>query len=110
MAVYPYVNPTVSNEIAELRCKGIWLMGGESTLQLQLIRDLGLDTELRGSKAVILGVSAGSMNLGRTVAYIWDDPYFYEALGLTNITIKSHYTSQILIVLSSDAETILFPS
>ena len=69
----------------------IWLMGGESTLQLQLIRDLGLDTELRESNAVILGVSAGSMNLGRTVAYFWDDPYFYEALGLTNITIKAHY-------------------
>lgn len=69
----------------------IWLMGGESTWQIELIRDLGIDTELHKSKAVILGVSAGSMNLGRTVAYIWDDPYFYEALGLTNITIKSHY-------------------
>ena len=69
----------------------IWLMGGESPWQLQLIRDLGLDTELRESKTVILGVSAGSMNLGRTVAYIWDDPHFYEALGLTNITIKAHY-------------------
>ena len=75
--------------IREADC--IWLMGGESTWQLQLIRDLGLDTELRESKAVILGVSAGSMNLGRTVAYIWDDPHFYEALGLTNITIKAHY-------------------
>lgn len=69
----------------------IWLMGGESTWQLQLIRDLGLDTELCESKAVILGVSAGSMNLGRTVAYVWDDPHFYEAIGLTNITIKAHY-------------------
>ena len=69
----------------------IWLMGGESTWQIELIRDLGLDTELHKSKAVILGVSAGSMNLGRTVAYIWDDPHFYEALGLTNITIKAHY-------------------
>lgn len=69
----------------------IWLMGGDSALQFQLIRDLGLDTELLKSKAMILGVSAGSMNLGRTVAYIWDEPHFYEALGLTNITIKSHY-------------------
>ena len=75
--------------IREADC--IWLMGGESTWQIQLIRDLGIDTELHKSKAVILGVSAGSMNLGRTVAYVWDDPHFYEALGLTNITIKSHY-------------------
>ncbi len=69
----------------------IWLMGGESKLQIELIRDLGLDIELHESSAMILGVSAGSMNLGRYVAYVWDTPEFYEALGLTNITIKSHY-------------------
>lgn len=69
----------------------IWLMGGESTWQIQLIRDLRIDTELYKSKAVILGVSAGSMNLGRLVAYVWDDPKFYEALGFTDITIKAHY-------------------
>ncbi len=75
--------------IREADC--IWLMGGESTWQIQLIRDLGIDTELHKSKAVILGVSAGSMNLGRLVAYVWDDPKFYEALGFTDITIKAHY-------------------
>ncbi len=69
----------------------IWLMGGESKLQIELIRDLGLDSELHESRAMILGVSAGSMNLGRYVAYVWDSPEFYDALGLTNITIKSHY-------------------
>ena len=69
----------------------IWLMGGESTWQIELIRDLGIDTELHKSKAVILGVSAGSMNLGRLVAYVWDNPEFYEALGFTDITIKAHY-------------------
>ena len=75
--------------IREADC--IWLMGGESTWQIQLIRDLGIDTELHKSKAVILGVSAGSMNLGRLVAYVWDNPEFYEALGFTDITIKAHY-------------------
>ena len=69
----------------------IWLMGGESKLQIKLIRDLGLVSELRESRAVILGVSAGSMNLGRLVAYVWDKPEFYEAIGLTDITIKSHF-------------------
>lgn len=75
--------------IREADC--IWLMGGESKWQIELIRDLGLDLELHESSAMILGVSAGSMNLGHYVAYIWDDPEFYEGLGLTNITIKSHY-------------------
>ena len=69
----------------------IWLMGGEAKWQIELIRDLGLEFELRKSGAMILGVSAGSMNLGHYVAYIWDVPEFYEAIGLTNITIKAHY-------------------
>ena len=75
--------------IREADC--IWLMGGESKLQIKLIRDMGLAEELRESNAVILGVSAGSMNLGRYVAYVWDKPEWYEALGLTNITIKAHF-------------------
>ena len=69
----------------------IWLMGGESKWQIELIRDLKLDVELHKSHAMILGVSAGSMNLGRVVAYVWDKPEFYEAIGLTNITIKAHF-------------------
>lgn len=69
----------------------IWLMGGEPKWQMELISDLGLDPELHDSSAMILGVSAGSMNLGRYVAYVWDTPEFYEAVGLTNITIKAHF-------------------
>ena len=69
----------------------IWLMGGESKWQLELIRDLKLVSELRESSAMILGVSAGSMNMGHYVAYVWDKPEFYEAIGLTNITIKAHF-------------------
>lgn len=69
----------------------IWLMGGEAKRQIELIRDLGLEFELRESSAMILGVSAGSMNLGHYVAYVWDKPEFYEAIGLTNITIKAHF-------------------
>ena len=69
----------------------IWLMGGESKWQIELIRDLGLDVELHKSRAMILGVSAGSMNLGHLVAYVWEEPEFYEAVGLTNIIIKSHF-------------------
>ena len=75
--------------IREADC--IWLMGGESKWQIELIRDLKLVSELRESRAMILGVSAGSMNLGRYVAYVWDKPEFYEAIGLTDITIKSHF-------------------
>ena len=50
----------------------IFLMGGDVTKQMSLIRDLGLVAELRASRAVILGVSAGSMNMGRYAADVWE--------------------------------------
>ena len=70
----------------------IFLMGGDVTLQMALIRDLGLVSELQASKAVILGVSAGSMNMGRYVAEIWESKALQNGLGLTDITTKAHYT------------------
>ena len=81
-------------EAAELvRAAGcVLLMGGDPVLQMALIRDLGLVSPLRESRTVILGVSAGAMNMGKQVAEIWDSKAFYEGLGLADITIKSHYT------------------
>lgn len=70
----------------------IFLMGGDVTLQMALIRDLGLVSEFQVSKAVILGVSAGSMNMGRYVAEIWESKALQNGLGLTDITTKAHYT------------------
>ena len=70
----------------------IFLMGGDVTLQIKLIHDLGLVPELLSSRAVILGVSAGSMNMGRTVAEVWETKTLQKGLGLTDITVKGHYT------------------
>lgn len=70
----------------------IFLMGGDPAQQIRLIRDFGLVSLLRESGAVILGVSAGSMNMGVHVAEIWDSKAFYEGIGLWDITIKAHYT------------------
>ena len=58
----------------------IFLMGGDVTLQMALIRDLGLSSEFQDSNAVILGVSAGAMNMGRYVAEIWESKAMYEGL------------------------------
>ena len=70
----------------------IFLMGGDATQQMALIRDLGLVSELLSSRAVILGVSAGSMNMGRYVADVWETKALYDGINLTNITVKGHYT------------------
>ncbi len=83
--------PEAVHAIRKADC--IFLMGGDSTLQITLIRDLGLDHELQNSHAVLLGVSAGSMNLGRYVADVWETKAWYEGLGLTDISIKAHYAA-----------------
>ena len=70
----------------------VFLMGGDPVAQMALIRDLGLVSPLRESRAAILGVSAGAMNMGRHVAEIWETKAFYEGLGLADVTIKAHYT------------------
>ncbi|MBR4459029.1 MAG: Type 1 glutamine amidotransferase-like domain-containing protein [Clostridia bacterium] len=76
----------------------VFLMGGDATLQMALIRDLGLAAELRASRAVILGVSAGSMNMGRQVADVWETKELYEGIGLTDITVKGHYADDAWFV------------
>ena len=85
---------TAAAEAAELvrAADCVFLMGGDPVEQMQLIRDLDLVSPLRESRAVILGVSAGAMNMGRQVAEIWASKGFYDGLGLADITIKSHYT------------------
>ena len=70
----------------------IFLMGGDPTLQMKLIRDLDLVPALRASHAVILGVSAGAMNLGKYVADVWETKSYYEGIGLTGLVTKGHYT------------------
>ncbi len=71
----------------------VFLMGGDAAMQMALIRDLGLAAELRAGHAVILGVSAGSMNMGRQVADVWETKALYEGIGLTPFTVKGHYTA-----------------
>ena len=94
-AAHPVIDRrTSAAEAAELvrAADCVFLMGGDPVLQMALLRDLDLVSPLRESRAVILGVSAGAMNMGRQVAEIWDSRAFYEGLGLADITIKSHYT------------------
>lgn len=75
--------------IREASC--IFLMGGNATLQFQLMRDKGILDEIRKSNVVILGVSAGAMNMGGPTVDIYESSTPYEGLGFANITVKAHY-------------------
>lgn len=76
--------------IAEASC--IFLMGGHATQQYQLICEKGIREAIRSSKAVILGVSAGSINMAKCALDIWESHVPYEGLSLVDITVKAHVT------------------
>ena len=75
--------------IREADC--VFLMGGDPPSQMALIRELGLVPELLSCRSVILGVSAGSMNMGRLAADCWETKALYEGIGLVDIVTKGHY-------------------
>ncbi len=78
-----------SRLIQEASC--IFLMGGNATAQMALIKEKDIVDAIKDSDAVLLGVSAGSMNLGKTTIDIWEKMEPYEGLGMANITILSHF-------------------
>lgn len=84
---------TTVNEAIKLICGAscIFLMGGNATLQIQLMRDKGIFDEIRQSNAVILGVSAGAMNMGKHTVDIYESLTPYDGLGFADITVKAHY-------------------
>lgn len=77
--------------IKEASC--IWLMGGNPTAQMKMIREKKLADCIRECSAILLGVSAGSMNLSGTTVDIYESLTPYEGIGLTDYTLKSHYGS-----------------
>ena len=75
--------------IQEASC--IFLMGGHAVWQFQLICEKGIVDEIRKSSAVILGVSAGSINMAKHSVDIWESLMPYDGLGLADITVKAHF-------------------
>lgn len=73
----------------------IYLQGGDPFIQLKYIKQNGYDEFLKKYDGIILGLSAGTMNLGKIAFYSKDEDYpetlFYSALGLTNLTIDPHF-------------------
>lgn len=76
--------------ISEASC--VFLMGGNATEQMRMIKEKGLVNAIRTFRGVILGVSAGSMNMGKYAVDIWESVIPYEGLGLAAYTVKAHYS------------------
>lgn len=81
-----------AQRIREASC--IFLMGGHPGQQRQLLREKQLDDAIRGSSAVVLGVSAGAINMAKRSVDTKESLVPYEGLGLADITIKPHFCEE----------------
>ena len=66
--------------------------GGICAEQMQLMRGKGINDIVRDGPAMVLGVSAGSMNMGRMTVDIWESLIPYEGLGFADITMIGHFS------------------
>ncbi len=78
----------------------IWLSGGHVPTQNEFFKDINLKELLKSSKAVICGISAGSMNCAEIVysqpeeeGEAIDGNYkrYFSGLGLTKLSILPHW-------------------
>ena len=73
----------------------IYLLGGNPFIQLEYLQKNKFDLIIQNTSALIIGVSAGSMNLATNSYYSKDEDYpesvIYKGLGITDITIDPHF-------------------
>lgn len=76
-------------------CDMIYLLGGNPSEQLKNIIDYNLSEYIKNFKGIIIGTSAGAMNLACLAYYSkdkdCDKSYFYNGLGLVDVTIDPHF-------------------
>ena len=85
--------------IHEASC--VFLMGGYPKLQLELMRNTKLDVAIHNADAVVLGLSAGSINMAKRSLDTKESPVPYDGLGLADITVKPHFELDNQQVLST---------
>lgn len=73
----------------------IWLSGGDSPLQMEYLKKYQLDDIIRTHQGVIIGMSAGAINLGKTsictVSSGHDVQSIYGGLGCVDISVEPHF-------------------
>ena len=73
----------------------IYLLGGNPLTQIDYLRKQKYDILIKNFSGIIIGTSAGAMNLGKIVYCSKDEDFdeslFCEGLGLVDITIDPHF-------------------
>ena len=76
----------------------VWLAGGDTPVQYAYLVKYGLDDAIRKHPGLIIGMSAGSINLGKTAICTLtcrhNELEIYNALGCVDISVEPHFDHQ----------------
>ena len=73
----------------------VFLLGGDTLKQIQAIKNYGLTKYIK-EKSIIIGISAGAINMAKTVVLAKDiednipNMSIYKGIGISNINIEPH--------------------
>ena len=80
---------------AVLEADVIWLSGGDTPTQFNYLKKYGLDNVIKQHKGVIIGMSAGTINLAETAICTLSCGHYkqeiYKGLGCVNVSVEPHF-------------------
>lgn len=72
----------------------LWLAGGDTPTQFAYLKSYGLIPHIREQKGVIIGMSAGAINMGKTATCTLTCQHnkleIYQAIGLVEFSVEPH--------------------
>ena len=73
----------------------IWLAGGDTPTQFRYLKKYGLDTVLKQHDGIIIGMSAGSINMAKTAICTLSCGHYkqeiYDGLACVDISVEPHF-------------------
>ncbi len=73
----------------------VWLAGGDTPTQFYYFEKYGLKDVLRNHQGVVIGMSAGSINMAKsaicTLSCGHREQLIYEGLGLVDVSVEPHF-------------------
>lgn len=79
----------------------IWLSGGDTPVQFQYLRKYGLDAVIKQHDGIVIGMSAGSINMAKTSICTLSCGHerleIYNGLGCVDISVEPHFIRNEII-------------
>ncbi len=73
----------------------VWLSGGDTPTQFRYFKEYGLDTVIKQHDGIIIGMSAGSINMAKTSICTLSCGHFkqeiYDGLACVDISVEPHF-------------------